>query len=218
MRETPIMCKAELRSLVRYGMTAVALVLATACSTATANKIKSEHRNPEWEARKLDKVLVVGVYERSHRIAAESVFVEQLKEHGIDAVTSYEAFADIEKMIDADSVRQKLEELDVDAVISIATLKSRPQYEHSNWWGTYGLMRLLGASQQQAGGFATLGDTSDYYSQGELHLEVSLYDAISLDPIWIGETDSYMFNQGSADEVQQLADFLVGVLTQRGIL
>ena len=193
------------------------LALATACSTAPANRIKTEESNPEWQARKLDKVLVLEVYDRTYRISAESVFAAELKEQGINAMTSYEAFPDLQQMGEASQVKQKLDQLDVDAVLTIATLESRQQYDREDWWATYGLLQILGADSERAGGWADVQDASDYYSQGELELDVSLFDAKSLQPIWNATTDSYMFNQGDSGEVTQLADFMVAELAARGI-
>jgi len=195
----------------------VMLALATACSTTTSNRFKTEERNPAWQARELDKVLVIGVYDRSYRIAAESVFAAELKEQGINAMTSYEVFPDLQKMGEAAEVKQKLDELGIDAVLSIATLESRPEYDREDWWSTYGWMAILGAESQQARGVANLQDASDYYSQGEMELDIGLFDAKSLQPIWNAVTESYAFNQGDADEVKELADFMVGELTARGI-
>jgi len=195
----------------------IVLALATACSTTNSNQIKTEERNPNWQARELDKVLVIGVYDRTYRISAESVFAAELQEQGINAMTSYEVFPDLQQMGEASEVKPKLDQLDVDAVLTIATVESRQQYDRGDWWATYGLLTVLGADSDRAGDWADVQDASDYYSQGELELDVSLFDAKSLQPIWNATTDSYMFNQGDADEVTQLADFMVAELAARGI-
>jgi len=41
---------------------------------------------------------------------------------------------------------------------------------------------------------------------------------IPIQPIWNATTDLYAFNQGDAEEVKELADFMVRELTVRGIL
>ena len=109
------------------------LLAAIGCSTTAAHRIKTEQSNPEWSARPIEKILVIGVYERTYRISAESVFVAELKERGLNAVASYEVFADLENMDEAEEIERKLAELNVDAVLSIATLEAREEYDRDNW-------------------------------------------------------------------------------------
>ena len=78
-------------------------------------------------------------------------------------------------------------------------------------------MILLRADSRQARGVANLKDVSDYYGQGKLTLDIGLWDADTLKPIWNATTDSYEFDRG-AQGVQNLADFMIAKLAERGFI
>jgi len=201
-----------------FCLTLPLLVLSlSSCSTTTTNEIDSDELSEDWSKKPLTNFLVVAAYDRSFRITAESLFVDEAKSRGLKASPSYQVFDDIKGLEDKDELLKAIGGDTFDAILAISTLESGEDYDHSDWWSTYGFWRVLGGSEKGAGLSADLQDMGDYYSQGDLKLEITVFDATNLKPIWSATTDSYAL-EGGADDMKVQADFIIDEMAKRGLI
>ncbi len=193
-------------------------VFMVACSTATTHSIKTENRNPDWQPIALKNIAVVAVTDdRAERVSSESVFAEELTAKAVDASPTFDFIPRLSSLDTEEEARRAFDGKDFDAILTIGIIESRDQYQYEDYYSTYGWMILLGADSRQARGVANLKDVSDYYGQGKLTLDIGLWDADTLEPIWNATTDSYEFGRG-AQGVQNLADFMITTLAERGFI
>ena len=196
----------------------VLVLTVTACSTTTKHEIDSENANAKWNEEPYDQLAIVSVTDnRSVRIANESVFVDQLRSHGVEAHTTYDLATDLSKMSSNTAIHDAMSTSSADAILAIAVVESAKAYKHSDWYETYGLLALVGMSSENAARVADIGDTEDYYAQGKLALEITLFDARTLEPVWTASTRSYEMDEG-AEGARKLADFMVEAMLQRGYI
>jgi hypothetical protein len=96
------------------GICFIVLNLLTACATTT---LTSVWRDPDYQAGQIKKMLVIGVSDRpAIKRLYEDEFAKKLRMRGIEAIPSY-AVIPPEKMPDQDFVKEKVKELNVDAVL-----------------------------------------------------------------------------------------------------
>jgi len=164
--------------------------------------------------RKYNKLLVVGLYDdRTFRIAAESIFAEELSQKAVDTTPSFNLFVDLDALDDETKIREKLAGTDFDGVLTIAALEVGAGFDYEGYQEQYAMVRLLGSE----GVFTRLGANAAYYESGKLKLDVGLWDARTLQSVWHATTDSYS-QEAETDEIKTVADFLIEALAERGFI
>ena len=95
------------------------LLALSACSSTT---LSTRWNDPNFSNVPLKKIMVIAVVDKDvNRRSLEDSYVERLKEHGIDGVTSYPLIADPEKAIEEKQLKDVILQSGVDAVL-ISTL------------------------------------------------------------------------------------------------
>ncbi len=194
-----------------------ALGLLGSCGTTqTYHKITTEQRNAAWQQIPLSRIAVVAVTpDRAERIGSETVFADQLRQNGIDAIISHDFAPNLDSLDTGKEAIAVLAEKNVDAVLTIAVAKDTKSYDRGDYWEARGWAAILGSDNTDAWG--NLADSASYWQQGEYSLDIGLWDAKSMDAIWHAQTDSNEWDEGSAG-VARLADFVAETLTSRGFV
>jgi len=195
----------------------VAVSLIVGCATSQTNhKIKSEQRNDAWQQVPIKRIAVVAVTpDRSERIASETVFADRLRQHGIDAIISHDFAPNLDNVDTESEAITALAVRNVDAVLTVSVATEAKGYDRTDYWATRGWAAMLGSRNTDAWG--NLADASSYWEQGEYSLDIGLWDAQSLGPIWYAQTDSNEWDAGSAG-VSRLADAMAEALLSRGLV
>jgi hypothetical protein len=188
-------------------------LLATACSTATSHSIEEETLNPDWRGRSLGKVLVVGVHEdRAQRVSAASTFAERLSQHGVDAEPSYSVLPDLASLDSEGAVRAAIRGREFDTIFCASLIEGGERFDHERFAVTDAIVRLF-----SEGHFTRLAGHAEYYESGYYVLDMGLWDARTLEPIWEAMTDSYS-QEELPEDTRKFADFLVEALRERDLL
>ncbi len=202
----------------RQSLAAIAaLLLLAGCGTSeTFHKVTTEERNPDWQAVGINRIMVVAVTEdRGERLGSETVFVDRFKQLGIDAEASYNVFPDLNSIDTSDEAAMAMAGHDIDAVLTIGVAKPAAGYDRGAYWEARGWAYLLGSDNSRAWG--NLADINNYWSQGEHSVDIGLWDAKAMQPIWHAQTDSNEWDESSAG-VQRLAEAIAGMLSERGLI
>ena len=187
---------------------------APGCSTNPSHRIETEVRNPEWQGEPFRNVLIIAAYEdRAYRISSESIAADEFIGRGLQASPSYDLIRDVETLDDAESVRQALQGADFDAIITIATVEANEEFDFDAYQAQYSLVRLLGSE----GTFTRIGGAIDYYESGRFVLDLAVWDTRTLDAVWHATTASYSMEE-SSQQARTVADFLLRVLQERGLI
>ena len=194
---------------------AACLLLITACGTSqTYHKVVTEETNPAWQPRAIDKVAVVAVtQDRGERIGSETVFADRLRQQGYEVVASHQLFPNLDDIDTTDEAKQAMAAEGVDGVLTVGVARTASGYDRSDYWEARGWAYMLGSDNSRAWG--DLADINSYWTQGEYSLDIGLWDAKTLQPIWHAQTDSNEWDEGSGG-VQRLADSIADMLRQRG--
>jgi len=195
----------------------VALGLICGCGTSqTYHNIKSEQRNEAWQQIPIKLIAVVAVtLDRGERIASETVFVDQLRQHGIDAIISHDFAPNLDNVDTKTEAITALAVRNVDAVLTVSVAKEAQGYDRTDYWVARGWAAMLGSRSTDS--WENIADASSYWEQGEYSLDIGLWDAQSLGPIWYAQTDSNEWDTGSAG-VSRLADAVAEALISRGLV
>ena len=198
-------------------MAVAALGLLGSCGTTqTYHNIKSEKRNDAWQQVPIKRIAVVAVTpDRGERIGSETVFADQLRQNGIDAIISYDFAPNLDSLDTGREAITALAQRNVDAVLTISVAKDAKSYDRTDYWATRGWAAVLGSDNTDAWG--NLADAASYWQQGEYSLDIGLWDAKSMNAIWHAQTDSNEWDEGSAG-VSRLADFMAETLISRGFV
>jgi hypothetical protein len=187
------------------------------CGTSqTYHKITAEQRNEAWQQVPVKRIAVVAVTpDRGERIGSETVFADQLKQLGIDAIISHDFAPNLDGIDTEREAITALAERNVDAVLTIAVAQEAQGYDRTDYWAARGWATLLGSRNTDSWG--NLADAASYWGQGEYSLDIGLWDAKSMNAIWHAQTDSNEWDEGSAG-VSRLADFMAETLKSRGLI
>lgn len=200
----------ELRLLV----TASSALALLGCASAP-HRVAEEHVSPDFAGRAYGNLLVMGAYEdRAFRAGSETAFVEELRSRGIEASPSYASISDLASLEDEAAIQQLLAREGHDAVLSVATIDAGYDYDYEDYLETRGLVYLLGG---RPGAFTDAGSFLSWAGSGSYRLDLGLWDAASLQPVWQVTTDSQTTGSESGD-TQALADFVVETLRSKGLL
>ena len=191
-------------------------VLLTACSTATRHIIKTENQDPNWKGESLKNILIVGIYkDRAFRISSESVFAAELSEKAVASSPSYDLISDLGILEDEGAIHNALEGKDFDAIMTIATIKASKEFDYEGWQAQYNLFRLLGTDR--GSNWTQIASQLDYYESGKFVLDIGLWDAKTLNPIWNATTNSYS-QEKTTEQIKKLSDFMIETLNNRGFI
>ena len=201
----------------RISSAIVALLCMAGCGTSqTYHNITTEQRNEAWQQVALNRIAVVAVTDdRSERIGSETVFVDRMKQRGVDAIVSHDIITNLSTIDTSQEAVEALRDRGVDAVLTIGLAKPASGYDRSTYWQARGWAAILGSDNTRAWG--DLADINDYWSQGEYSVDIGLWDARSMEAIWHAQTDSNEWDEGSAG-VSRLADAITGMLAERGFV
>ena len=143
---------------------AIVTITAGCGTTLTYNNITSEQRNEAWQQVPINRIAVVAVTgDRSERIGSETVFVDRLKQLGIDAIVSHE-FAPILDSIDTgQEAISLLAERNADAVLTVAVANAAQGYDRGTYWEARGWAYILGSDNSYAWG--DLADAASYWGK-----------------------------------------------------
>ena len=193
----------------------ICLLFVTACGTTqTYHRVVTEETNPAWQQRSIDKLAVVAVtQDRGERVGSETVFVDQLRQQGYDVVASHQLVPNLADVDTTAEAAQAWAAEGIDGVLTVGVAKTASGYDRSAYWEARGWAYLLGSDNTRAWG--DLADINSYWTQGEYSLDIGLWDAKTLQPIWHAQTNSNEWEEGSAG-VQRLADSIADMLRQRG--
>ena len=196
-------------------LAAACLLLVSACGTSqTYHRVVTEETNPAWQQRQIDKVAVVAVtQDRGERIGSETVFADRLRQQGYDVVASHRIVPNLADLDTTEEAAQAWAAQGIDGVLTVGVAQSATGYDRTDYWEARGWAYLLGSNNTRAWG--DLADINSYWTQGEYSLDIGLWDAKSLQPIWHAQTDSNEWDEGSAG-TQRLADSIADMLRQRG--
>jgi hypothetical protein len=163
-------------------LAAVYLLFSVSCSPTAMREV---WKDKNYQGGKLKKILVIGVSNNPRiRRVFEDEFVEQLKAHGTDAVTSYRLIPS-EEMLKKDTVESKMKTVGADAVIVTSLVdKQKHKVSSSNYtseWHTH---------------YRTAYETHRYrtthYEFTVFSLETNLYEIRSKKMIWSGLSETQM--------------------------
>ena len=199
----------------KIALAATCLLLITACGTSqTYHNVVTEETNPAWQKRSIDKVAVVAVtQDRGERVGSETVFADRLTQQGYNVVASHQVFPNLADIDTTEEAARAWAAEGIDGVLTVGVAKSASGYDRTDYWQARGWAYLLGSDNTRAWG--DLADINSYWSQGEYSLDVGLWDAKTMQPIWHAQTDSNEWDEGSAG-TQRLADGIAEMLRQRG--
>jgi hypothetical protein len=96
-----------------------------------------------------------------------------------------------------------------DAVLTISVAKEVQGYDRTDYWTAHGWAAMPGSSNTDAWG--NLADASSYWERGQYSLDIGLWDAKSVEPIWHAQTDSNEWDACSTG-VSRLADLMAETL------
>ena len=190
-----------------------ACALAAACaSTDTRHAVESETFDEAWRGRAVGQVLVVAMFpDPGHRVSAETAFCARAQEAGVDARSGYEAFPDLSVLEDEAALRSVLNRQGCDTVLTVTLLDEGESFDYEDWAAKYAAVRLV-----SSGFFTRMQGYSDYYESGKYVLDLGLWDAATLDPVWHATTDSYSL-EGPAEDARKFGDFFLGELDRLGL-
>ena len=190
----------------------VLTVLVTSCSSTIDHEIATERRNQGWRPRPLVNVLVIAAYDPTYRAFAENLFVAEMAAKGVNASPGFEIFPDLDALDEASQVWETIDGAGFDGILTVVTVTRDEDFDHDDWWATYGVWVVLGGSSENTGRVLV-----DDYKEAEYHIDIGLFDANTREPIWNATTDSLGLAAGKED-IEILADFVVAELTQRGFV
>lgn len=197
-------------------LVAILLLVAGCGSTQTYHKVTTEQANDAWHPHAIETIVVIADTEdRGERVGSETVFADHLRSRGMNAIASYEFLPNLGSIDTSQEAKDAFASRNIDAVISIGVAKPASGYERSTYWEARGLAVMLGSDNSRAWG--DLADLDDYYTQGEHSLDIGLWDAKSMQPIWHAQTDSNEWDAGSGG-VARLAEAVAEMLVQRGYI
>jgi hypothetical protein len=174
------------------------LVVTAGCGTTqTYHNITSGQRNDAWLQVPINRIAVVAVMDdRGGRVGSETVFGDELKQMGIDAIVTYDFAPNLESIDTTAEVVSMLAERNIDAALTIAVAQAAAGYDGGDYWEARGCAYLLGSDNTRAWG--DLADAASYYNQRQHALDIGLWDGKSMDAFWHAQTDSDEFDEGSA--------------------
>ena len=187
----------------------VALLALLGACTGTRHIVDHEKKGSAWDGKPRMNLLVVGLYDdRTDRVSIESVLASRLTEKGVKASPSYDLIPNLDASLG--SIQAAVRGKGYDAVLTMATLEGGEEFDYDSHQAGYAFVRLLGSS----GTFTRLGGYVDHAAKAKHVLDLGLFDARTLQPIWSGTTDSTESDLG-AEGIKKLADWLAGELRSR---
>lgn len=201
-------------STLRPLITVSATLALLGCASAP-HRVAQESVSPEFAGETYGDLLVIGAYEdRAFRAGSETAFVEELRSRGIRASPSYALIPDLASLDDEATMQELLAREGHDAVLSVATIDAGYDYDYEDYLETRGLVYLLGG---RPGAFTDTGAFLSWAGSGSYRLDLGLWDAASLQPVWLITTDSQTTGSETGD-TRALTDFVVETLRSRGLL
>jgi hypothetical protein len=148
------------------------------------------------------KIFVIGVSKRpAFRRLFEDEFVNQLKDHGIDAVSSYTVLP-ADRMLDKSYIGSIIKDSDFDAVLITKLLKKK-EIENSAQLDEYAPHRHYARWYDYYGDSYEYVYNPDYAIEGEAaNLETNVYDVKNDKLIWSVLSDTFV--EGSSEELIRL--------------
>lgn len=180
-----------MRNFFRYVAIAIPVCLLV-ISCATTTKLTHVWTDEAYRGSPVSDVLVIGISdEEAVRRSFEDKFVKQLKETGIEAVSSAAAISS-DKELDKEAIVSSIEKLGVDAVLVThligvdkeakyhpPTMSAAPAHYHRGYYGYYG----------HAYNYV---HTPGYYTtHTKVRLETNLYEAKTEKLIWSGQSETW---------------------------
>lgn len=179
------------------------------------HQVGQEQLSPEAAGRTFSDIVVVAVYQdRTYRISSESAFVEELRQQGVLAATSYEAVPQLDSARAEAALRGMLQSSNHDAVLTVSTIDAGYDYGYEDYLETRGLVYLLGG---EPGAGTDMGSFISWAGSGQYHLHIALWDAKTFQPVWQVTTESETTGSDTGD-IKALAEFLAKTLRDRGLL
>lgn len=202
---------------IHYLVAAAATLITAACGTSqTYHHVTTEQTNDAWQPRPINRVAVVAITtDRGERVGSETVFVDHLQQKGFNVIASYQFAPALTEFDTTSEASSTWAGQDVDAVLTIGVAEPAAGYDRSAYWEARGWAWLLGSDRGQAWG--NLADSASYWQQGEYSLDIGLWDAHTMQPIWHAQTDSNEWDEGSSG-VARLADSVADMLIERGFV
>jgi hypothetical protein len=180
-----------MRNFFRYvGIAVPVCLLVISCATTT--KLTHIWTDEAYRGSPVSDVLVIGVSDKEAvRRSFEDKFVKQLKETGIEAVSSAAAISS-DKELDKEAIVSSIKKLGVDAVLVTHLLGVdkeekyhpptgyvAPAYYRRGYYGYYGQV------------YDHVHTPGYYTTYTKVRLETNLYEAKTEDLIWSGQSETW---------------------------
>lgn len=180
-----------MRNFFRYVAIAIPVCLLV-ISCATTTKLTHIWTDEAYRGSPVSDVLVVGVSDKGAvRRSFEDKFVKQLKETGIEAVSSAAAISS-DKKLDKEAIVSSIEKLGVDAVLVTHLLGVDKEEKY------HPPTRYIAPANYHRGYYLYYGNvynnvhTPGYYTtHTKVRLETNLYEAKTEELIWSGQSETW---------------------------
>jgi len=198
-----------------FGLLISIFLFATGCATT---HILSAWKNPEYEAGKIKKVVVIGVFRRpTLRRFFEDEFARRLKAENIEAVPGYSVIKD-EKMPE-DVLIEKIRELNIDALLISRVVDKKTLETYYPPQTTY-----IGPRPYYHNWYRYYRDSYDYIitpgytvEQKIVKIETSIYDTKTGNLDWSALSESYA-DSPTIKDVESFIAVLMKEMKSQGML
>jgi hypothetical protein len=200
----------------KYHLLLPTVALAVALSSCAHTKIVSTWKDPEYQGHPR-KILVHGMARSPNiQIMFENQLVEQLEEHGVVALASYQFMPD-SLVIDKEAMKKVVKEKGIDTIF-IAGPKSRKELQTLRP-GEMSYSTAVYADPDD-GFFAAVSGVTykpGTYAEEDVVAEMVLYDVSTKKRIWWAIADTYVENT-RAEEVHPAVNRIMKILLDDKII
>ena len=202
------------------GVVLIIAAIGTLTGCSSSPKIVSAWQDPAYKGPTFRKILVVGITERAPvRRTFEDVFAARLREHGIEAVASYNLISGNDKAAARDEIERVVREQGFDAILTTRMVGIDRKTTYTPGYtrvypGTAYYRDFYGFYSHSWEAYHSPGHVTSY---DVVRLETNVYATDPGDLVWTGMTETV--DPGKIQkESARLADVIMAELSTRGLL